>query len=129
VGGGPARILRGARCHAEICWSMSALFSIILLLFFCVAFLFVFWSFWGANMEPFCSPKSINMRLMSFFIFVDFLLICLVLLRLGRFYVGSISALCSYRFLHRFLVDFWVDLEVIFGAFGGSKSVIFWHRF
>ena len=47
----------------RLCW---ALFSIIFLLIFRVVFLIVFGSFWGAKMEPFWSPKSIKMRLMSF---------------------------------------------------------------
>ena len=57
--------------------------------------------------------------------FIDFLLVFPLLLRLGGSYVRLISVLFSHRFLHRFLVGLGVDLELILGsfweAFGGPN--------
>ena len=58
---GPAR--------GKSCWLVGDFFFMLggfELLIFRVVFLIVFGSFWGAKMEPFWSPKSIKMRLMSF---------------------------------------------------------------
>ena len=73
----------------------------------------------------FLEPKIYQNATDEFLIFIDFILVFPLLLRLGGSYVGSISVLFSHRFLHRFLVDLGVDFGVILGGFGGSKSVIF----
>ena len=72
----------------------------------------------------FRGPKIYQHATYEFLNFIDFLLVFPLLLRLGGSYVGSISVLFSHRFLHRFLVDLEVDFGSLWGAFGGSKSVI-----
>ena len=57
--------------------------------------------------------------------FIDFLCVFPLLLRLGGSYVRLMSVLFSHRFLHRFLVDLGVDFGVIWGGFWEPKSVIF----
>ena len=66
-------------------------------------------------------PKINQNATYEFLIFIDFLFVFPLLLRLGGSYVGSISVLFSHRFLHRFLVDLGVDLGVILGGFGGPN--------
>ena len=61
----------------------------------------------------------------EFLIFIDFIVVFPLLLRLGGSYVGSISVLFAHRFWHRFLVDLGLDFGALLGAFGGSKSIIF----
>ena len=79
----------------------------------------------GCQHGAFLEPKIDQNATYEFLIFIDFILVFPLLLRLGGSYVGSISVLFSHRFLHRFLVDLGVDFGVILGGFGGSKSVIF----
>ena len=66
----------------------------------------------GCQHGAFWEPKIDQNATYEFLIFIDFLLVFPLLLRLGGSYVGSISVLFSHRFLHRFLVDLGVD----FGA-------------
>ena len=91
---------------------MLALFPIFFLFFFRVVFWIVFWSFWGANMGRFWSPKSINMRLVSFW----FLLFLYWFL--NHFCILGGLMLVLYRFFFRivFCIDFWS----IWGSFCGS---------
>ena len=56
--------------------------------------------------------------------FVDVVLVFPLLLHSGESYGGPASVLFPHRFLHRFLVDSGIDLEVILEGFGRSKSVI-----
>ena len=75
----------------------------------------------GALLEPKINQNATY----EFLIFIDFILVFPLLLRLGGSYVGSISVLFAHRFLHRFLVDLGIDFGALLGAFGGSKSIIF----
>ena len=104
---------------------MLALFFFFL--FFCSFFVLIFDCFLivlGCQHGAFLEPKIDQNATYEFLIFIDFLLVFPLLLRLGGSYVGSISVLFSHRFLHRFLVDLEVDFGALWGAFGGSKSVI-----
>ena len=73
----------------------------------------------------FLEPKIDQNATYEFLIFIDFILVFPLLLRLGGSYVGSISVLFAHRFLHRSLVDLGIDFGALLGAFGGSKSIIF----
>ena len=75
-------------------------------------------------MGPFWDQNRDTIRICDFLIFIDFILVFPLFLRLGGSYVGSISVVFLHRFLYRFLVDLGVDFGAILGAFGGSKSVI-----
>ena len=79
----------------------------------------------GCQHGAFLEPKIDQNATYEFLIFIDFILVFPLLLRLGGSYVGSISVLFSHRFWHRFLIDLGVDLGVILGGFGGSKSINF----
>ena len=79
----------------------------------------------GCQHGVFLEPKIYQNATYEFLMFIDFILVFPLLLRLGGSYVGSISVLFAHRFLHRFLVDLGVDFGALLGAFGGSKSIIF----
>ena len=66
----------------------------------------------GCQHGAFLEPKIDQNATCEFLIFIDFILVFPLLLRLGGSYVGSISVLFSHRFWHRFFVDLGVD----FGA-------------
>ena len=89
--------------------------------YFSCCFFDRFWLVLGCQNGAFLESKIDQNATYEFLIFIDFILGFPLFLRLGGSYVGSISFLFSHRFLHRFLVD----LGVILGAFGESKSVIF----
>ena len=79
----------------------------------------------GCQHGAFLEPKINQNATYELLIFIDFILVFPLLLRLGGSYVGSISVLFAHRFLHRFLVDLGIDFGALLGAFGGSKSIIF----
>ena len=82
------------------------------MLSFRVDFLIVFLIVLGCQHGAFLEPKIDQHATYEFLIFIDFILVFPLLLRLGGSYVGSISVLFAHRFLRRFLVDLGVD----FGA-------------
>ena len=104
---------------------MLALFSIFFLLSFRVDLLIVCLIVLGCQHGAFLEPKIDQHATYVFFIFIDFLLVFPLLLRLGRalcwFYIGSFFASFFASIFGRFGVDF----GAILGAFGRSKSVIF----
>ena len=66
----------------------------------------------GCQHGAFLEPQIDQNATYEFLIFIDFIFVFPLLLRLGGSYVGSISVLFAHRFLHRFLVD----LGIEFGA-------------
>ena len=87
----------------------------------------------GCQHGAFLESKIDQNATCEFLMFIDVLLVFNTFLRLGGSYVGSVAVLFSHRFLHRFLVVFWIDFGAILGGFWESKSVIFGidfgHRF
>ena len=73
----------------------------------------------GCQHGAFLEPKIDQHATYEFLIFIDFIFVFPLLLRLEGSYVGSTSVLFAHRFTHRFLVDLGIDFEALLGAFGG----------